>query len=99
MGKEYVFDGPDGKVTLAGLFGRNSQLIVYHFMFAPGWKVGCPHCSFWCDPLRWRHGSPEPAGHHTRRHLARPMEGNLAVQKADGLEVQLALLVQKRFQL
>ena len=47
--KEYVFDGPDGKVTLAGLFGGNSQLIVYHFMFGPGWKVGCPHCSFWCD--------------------------------------------------
>src|SRR5476651_1819268 len=47
--KEYVFEGPDGKVTLAGLFGRNSQLIVYHFMFGPGWKVGCPHCSFWSD--------------------------------------------------
>ena len=41
--KEYVFDGPDGKVTLAGLFGGNSQLIVYHFMFGPGWKLGCPH--------------------------------------------------------
>jgi hypothetical protein len=47
--KEYVFDGPDGKVTLAGLFGDNSQLIIYHFMFGPGWKLGCPHCSFWCD--------------------------------------------------
>jgi predicted dithiol-disulfide oxidoreductase (DUF899 family) len=47
--KEYVFDGPDGRVTLAGLFGGNSQLIVYHFMFGPGWKAGCPHCSFWCD--------------------------------------------------
>ena len=47
--KEYVFDGPGGKVTLAGLFGANSQLVVYHFMFGPDWKVGCPHCSFWCD--------------------------------------------------
>ena len=47
--KEYVFDGPDGRETLAGLFHGNSQLIVYHFMFGPGWKVGCPHCSFWCD--------------------------------------------------
>ena len=38
--KEYVFEGPDGKVTLAGLFGDNSQLIVYHFMFGPGWNWG-----------------------------------------------------------
>ena len=34
--KEYVFDGPGGKQTLADLFGGKSQLIVYHFMFAPG---------------------------------------------------------------
>lgn len=47
--KEYVFDSPEGKVTLADLFGGKSQLIVYHFMFGPGWKEGCPHCSFWAD--------------------------------------------------
>ena len=47
--KEYVFDGPTGKVTLADLFCRKSQLIVYHFMFGPGWKEGCAHCSFWTD--------------------------------------------------
>jgi predicted dithiol-disulfide oxidoreductase (DUF899 family) len=47
--KEYVFDGPNGKETLAGLFGNKNQLIVYHFMFAPEWDEGCPHCSFWAD--------------------------------------------------
>src|SRR2546429_722127 len=47
--KEYVFDAPDGKKTLAGLFGGKSQLIVYHFMFGPGWKEGCPSCSFLAD--------------------------------------------------
>jgi predicted dithiol-disulfide oxidoreductase (DUF899 family) len=47
--KEYVFDSPDGKLTLAELFGGKRQLIVYHFMFGPGWKEGCPHCSFWAD--------------------------------------------------
>jgi len=47
--KEYVFDGPDGNVTLAELFDGKGQLIVYHFMFGPGWKEGCPHCSFWAD--------------------------------------------------
>jgi predicted dithiol-disulfide oxidoreductase (DUF899 family) len=47
--KDYVFDGPSGQETLAQLFGRKSQLVVYHFMFGPGWKEGCPHCSFWAD--------------------------------------------------
>jgi predicted dithiol-disulfide oxidoreductase (DUF899 family) len=47
--KKYVFDGPKGKETLADLFGKRSQLIVYHFMFGPGWKEGCPSCSFLAD--------------------------------------------------
>jgi predicted dithiol-disulfide oxidoreductase (DUF899 family) len=47
--KEYVFDGPTGKVTLAEVFGGKSQLIIYHFMFGPDWGDGCPHCSFWAD--------------------------------------------------
>src|SRR5438093_10564788 len=47
--KEYVFDGPTGKVTLADLFCGKSQLLIYHFMFGPGWKEGCSHCSFWAD--------------------------------------------------
>src|SRR5881397_1294556 len=44
--KNYVFDGPKGKETLADLFDGRSQLIVYHFMFGPEWKEGCPSCSF-----------------------------------------------------
>src|SRR2546421_5148575 len=47
--KAYIFDGPNGQETLADLFGGKSQLIVYHVMFGPGWKEGCPHCSFWAD--------------------------------------------------
>src|SRR5215467_8832435 len=47
--KQYVFDGPNGKVTLADLFDGRSQLVVYHFMFGPGWKEGCPSCSFLAD--------------------------------------------------
>lgn len=49
MNKEYVFDGPDGRQTLPELFDGRSQLIVYHFMFAPTWEAGCPHCSHWAD--------------------------------------------------
>ena len=43
--KEYVFVGPDGRKHLPELFDGRSQLIVYHFMFGPGWGAGCPHCS------------------------------------------------------
>ena len=47
--KEYVFDAPGGKKTLAELFEGRSQLIVYHFMFGPEWQEGCPSCSFNMD--------------------------------------------------
>src|SRR5580692_9167148 len=47
--KQYVFDSPTGKQTLADLFGGRSQLMVYHFMFGPGWKEGCPSCSYLAD--------------------------------------------------
>lgn len=47
--KDYVFEGPHGRLTLADLFGGNSQLLIYHFMFGPGWTEGCPGCSFLAD--------------------------------------------------
>jgi len=47
--KEYVFDTPEGKATLAELFGTNSQLVVHHFMFGPTWNAGCPSCSLEAD--------------------------------------------------
>ncbi len=47
--KDYTFDGPKGRRTLAELFEGRSQLVVYHFMFKPGDKEGCPSCSFWAD--------------------------------------------------
>jgi len=49
--KDYAFQTERGPTTLAGLFGRNSQLIVYHFMFAPGWEAGCVGCSFLADHI------------------------------------------------
>jgi predicted dithiol-disulfide oxidoreductase (DUF899 family) len=47
--KNYVFDGPNGKETLSDLFDGRSQLIVYHFMFGPGWEQGCKSCSYLTD--------------------------------------------------
>ncbi len=49
--KPYAFEAPDGRKTLAGLFGPRNQLMVYHFMLGPGWKAGCPGCSFLADHL------------------------------------------------
>ncbi|QXI31328.1 DUF899 domain-containing protein [Pseudomonas vanderleydeniana] len=47
--KDYRFDGGNGPRRLADLFGHNSQLVVYHFMFGDGWTQGCPNCSFLAD--------------------------------------------------
>jgi predicted dithiol-disulfide oxidoreductase (DUF899 family) len=47
--KRYVFDAPEGRRTLAELFEGRRQLLVQHFMFAPGWEQGCPSCSFMAD--------------------------------------------------
>src|SRR6266516_3176924 len=49
--KEYVFEGPDGPVTLAQLFGGKRQLIVQHVMFGPDWDKPCPGCSAAIDEL------------------------------------------------
>jgi len=49
--KEYVFDGPEGRVTLAGLFGEGRQLIVQHVMFGPDWDAACPGCTSGIDEI------------------------------------------------
>ncbi len=59
--KEYVFDTPQGKKTLAQLFDGRSQLIVQHFMFAPDWDAGCVGCSFGADHI-------DGANQHLRHH-------------------------------
>lgn len=51
LDKPYVFESPTGPVTLADLFEGRSQLIVYHFMFGPGWEEGCKSCSYVSDHL------------------------------------------------
>lgn len=47
--KNYVFETPEGWRTLADLFDGRRQLLVQHFMLAPGWEQGCPSCSFMAD--------------------------------------------------
>src|SRR5207244_2049486 len=50
-----------GRKPLAQLFDGRSQLVVYHFMFAPGWKAGCVGCSFLADHV-------DGANQHLRQH-------------------------------
>ena len=47
--KNYVFETPGGKKTLAELFGGASQMAIYHFMLGPDWEQGCPSCSLLAD--------------------------------------------------
>jgi len=49
--KAYTFESPGGPVSLADLFEGRSQLVVYHFMFGPGWEEGCKSCSYVSDHL------------------------------------------------
>jgi predicted dithiol-disulfide oxidoreductase (DUF899 family) len=47
--KDYGFDAPEGRRTLAELFEGRRQLLVQHFMLAPGWEQGCKSCSYMAD--------------------------------------------------
>src|SRR2546422_2016448 len=47
--KKYRFETDQGSASLAELFQGRSQLLVYHFMFGPDYKAGCPHCSAIAD--------------------------------------------------
>src|SRR5579863_6574654 len=47
--KAYNFETETGRKTLKDLFGGRSQLLVYHFMFGPDYKAGCPSCSMFAD--------------------------------------------------
>ena len=51
LDKAYAFDTPDGRRTLGELFAGRRQLMVQHFMLAPGWEQGCKSCSFMADHL------------------------------------------------
>jgi predicted dithiol-disulfide oxidoreductase (DUF899 family) len=75
--KNYVFDAPEGRRTLAELFEGRRQLLVQHFMFAPGWEQGCKSCSYMAD-------------HHdgANFHLAQRDVSLLAVSRAPLAEIE-----------
>jgi predicted dithiol-disulfide oxidoreductase (DUF899 family) len=75
--KDYTFDTLGGPRSLTDLFDGRSQLLVQHFMLAPGWKQGCRSCSFMAD--------------HTdgmNRHLAHHDVTMIAVSRAPLAEIE-----------
>lgn len=75
--KPYTFDTPQGRRSLAELFEGRRQLIVQHFMFAPGWEAGCPSCSFMADHVDG-----------ALPHLAQRDVGFVAVSRAPLAEIE-----------
>ncbi|WP_159997646.1 thioredoxin family protein [Roseomonas sp. 18066] len=51
VAEDYRFDTLAGPKRLSELFEGRGELIVYHFMLAPGWEAGCTGCSFLADHL------------------------------------------------
>lgn len=82
--KNYVFDTPQGKRSLADMFRGNSQLIVQHFMFGPDWQEGCTGCSFGADHID---GPMQHLCHHDVSFVAvsrAPLEKLMAYKKRMG---------------
>src|SRR5262252_4420487 len=77
MDKNYVFDTPEGRRTLAELFDGRHQLIVQHFMLAPGWEQGCKSCSYMADHTD-----------ATLAHLAQRDTAFVAVSRAPLAEIE-----------
>jgi predicted dithiol-disulfide oxidoreductase (DUF899 family) len=74
--KSYMFDTQEGRQSLADLFAGHSQLLMQHFMFAPGWEEGCKSCSYMAD-----HTDP------TLVHLAQRDVAFVAVSSATLAEI------------
>ncbi|MDN3922743.1 DUF899 domain-containing protein [Roseateles violae] len=75
--KRYLFDTPEGERGLDQLFDGRRQLLVQHFMFAPGWEQGCKSCSFMADHIDG-----------ARAHLAQRDLSFLAVSRAPLAEIE-----------
>jgi len=59
--QEYRFETDEGPASLADLFRGRSQLMVYHFMFGPDYRAGCPSCSSIADGFN---GFSDHLAHH-----------------------------------
>jgi len=92
--RDYVFDGPNGHVSLRDLFAGRRQLIVYHFMFDPSWEEGCKHCSHLIDnvagglvrePGPWRASQDRMEPHRLKSVLPKAPAPRSACRRTVGL--------------
>lgn len=83
--KEYIFDTPGGKKTLADLFEGRSQLIVYHFMFGPEWSRRLPELLVQYGSHGRRAGAPGAARCDVRSDFAGYIATDRSVQEAHGM--------------
>ena len=96
--KDYRLDTDDGPRTLAELFDGRSQLLIYHFMFGPSYRAGCPVNSSIADSIDGAHPAPEGARRDDAAGFAGPPREVAGVQAADGLERPLGVVGQQRLQ-
>ncbi len=93
--KDYRFETDAGSASLKDLFGGRSQLLVYHFMFGPDYKAGCPSCSAIADGFN---GIVVHLQNHRRRvhgSIACAAGQTTGLQAAIGLDVSLGFLVRR----
>ena len=96
--KEYTLETADGPKTLAELFDGRSQLLIYHFMFGPGYEAGCPVNSSIADAFDSLIPHLEARDVTLIAVSGAPIEQAPGVPRADGLEVQLGIELRERFQ-
>jgi predicted dithiol-disulfide oxidoreductase (DUF899 family) len=89
--KQYLFAGPGGERSLAELFENRSQLIVYHFMFAPDWDAGCRACSWWADNFE-RNVVHLNHRNVTMVAISRALAQGRGIQKTDGMDLQMVFV-------
>ena len=97
--KEYRFETDEGTASLADVFRGRSQLLVYHFMFGPDYKAGCPSCSAIADGFN---GIVVHLENHDVAFfggVAGAAREAAGVQAAHGVDVSLGVLVRQRLQL
>jgi predicted dithiol-disulfide oxidoreductase (DUF899 family) len=87
--KDYRFDTDEGSSSLADLFRGRSQLLVYHFMFGPDYKAGCPSCSAIADGFNGV--AVHLANHDVMLWAVSRAHQASGVQAADGLDLSLGL--------
>ena len=96
--KNYVFDTPAGKKSLADLFGGKNQLAIYHFMLGVGLGGGVPELFAGYGSDGSDGDSPGSARRAARACVACAAREDRGVQEADGMEVAVGFVVWKRLQ-